>query len=104
MYEDLMVTLLFLEVAGTELAWKKTYGGLEYDWIGYWQDLRYFIRVQLGIGGLHWNHIFRSPALAEFSALTKMAAFLGGCHRTCALGAVVFADAAWYVAPRVEAT
>eukprot|EP00973_Karenia_brevis_P089098 12355903-Karenia_brevis.AAC.1 len=33
-------------MAGTPPTWQKVAGGFEYEWIGYWQDLR---RFQVGI-------------------------------------------------------
>ena len=37
--ENLVYAVYFLQVLGVPLAWAKTYGGLRYDWIGYYQDL-----------------------------------------------------------------
>eukprot|EP00973_Karenia_brevis_P087960 12199992-Karenia_brevis.AAC.1 len=37
---NLCFALFVLELAGTPLTWKKISGGFEYEWIGYWQNLK----------------------------------------------------------------
>ena len=42
MFRTLLYSLVVLEVLSFPLAWKKTGGGLAYDWIGYWLDVQTF--------------------------------------------------------------
>eukprot|EP00973_Karenia_brevis_P005650 772410-Karenia_brevis.AAC.1 len=42
----LCLSLFSLEMVGTPVAWNKVSGGLQYEWIGYWQDLQ---RYQVGV-------------------------------------------------------
>ena len=52
---DILLMILVWECFGTPIAWKKTKGGLQCDWLGYWLD---FQRFQLGISEARakWIH------------------------------------------------
>jgi len=68
MFENLSLSLLSLEMVGTEIAWHKTYGGLEYDWIGYWQGLQRF-RTGLALSRATWIGGWLGNCIEEGSVL-----------------------------------
>ncbi|CAE8676182.1 unnamed protein product, partial [Polarella glacialis] len=64
--DDIMLAIFFLCLLGVPMSWKKFHGGLQYEWVGYWSDLR---RRRLGIskGRADWLVRWMSKALVAGS-------------------------------------
>ncbi|CAE8726071.1 unnamed protein product [Polarella glacialis] len=61
--DDIMLAVFLLCVLGVPMSWKKFHGGLQYEWVGYWADLRHR-RLGISEGRAQWLVRWMTNALA----------------------------------------
>jgi hypothetical protein len=64
--DDIMLAVFFLCLLGVPMSWKKFHGGLQYEWVGYWSDLRHR-RLGISEGRAQWLVRWMSKALVAGS-------------------------------------
>ncbi|CAE8658280.1 unnamed protein product, partial [Polarella glacialis] len=64
--DDIMLAIFFLRLLGVPMSWKKFHGGLQYEWVGYWSDLRHR-RLGISKGRADWLVRWMSKALVAGS-------------------------------------
>lgn len=66
MFETLLMSLVIIEILEIPVNWSKVKGGVEYSWVGYWEDL---VKYRLGISEsrcqwcIDWCHAKSSESL-----------------------------------------
>ena len=60
----LMLGLLFMQILGVPLSWKKCRGGLQYDWIGYWLDIGRFA-IGINASRVDWIKRWSEKVIAD---------------------------------------
>jgi hypothetical protein len=64
--DDIVLAIFFLCILGVPMSWKKFHGGLQYEWVGYWSDLRHR-RLGISEGRADWLVRWMSKALVAGS-------------------------------------
>jgi hypothetical protein len=72
-----VMTMFVMEILGVPFAWKKTRGGIQADWVGYWLDLRTF-EVGLSLKRVEWLRSWlRKKLEAEVTLVRELKEGLG---------------------------
>ncbi|CAE8676146.1 unnamed protein product [Polarella glacialis] len=64
--DDIVLAIFFLCILGVPMSWKKFHGGLQYEWVGYWSDLRHR-RLGISEARADWLVRWMSKALVAGS-------------------------------------